>query len=96
MAPDTTEQPYYLVPNLRALDTTAMEIELNSHAWVQPIIIEDEDLQFGGKALSAWYEEERKRLSSYSDEEERRGRQRVRLLLPPWSLWLPETEEPES
>jgi hypothetical protein len=75
MASGTTEQQYYLVQNAR-------EIELNSHAWVQPIVIEDEDLQFGGKSLSTWYEEERKRLSSYSDEEERRGRQRVCLFLP--------------
>jgi hypothetical protein len=78
MASGTSEQTYYLVPNLHAIDPTAREMELNSQAWVQPIIIEDEDLQFGGKSLSTWYEEERKRLSSYSDEEERRGRQRHR------------------
>ena len=79
MASGTTEQSYYLVPNLRAIDPSARELELNSHTWVQPIMIEDEDLQFGGKSLSTWYEEERKRQSSYSDEEERRGRQRVRF-----------------
>lgn len=42
-------------------------------------VIEDDDLTFGGKPLSAWYEEDRRRLSnSGKDEEERRGRQRER------------------
>ncbi|KAJ6440629.1 aminotransferase [Purpureocillium lavendulum] len=83
------EATYYLVPNLRALDPSAREVDLNAHTWVQPIIIEDEDLQFGGKSLSAWYEEERRRLSSGSSDdgneqtdrnydEERRGRERTR------------------
>lgn len=48
--------------------------------WIEPISIDDDDLTFGGKPLSTWYEEERQRLSSGSgsDEEERRGRQRHR------------------
>ena len=57
------------------------------HAWVQTIDIDDEDLMFGGKSLSAWYEEDRQRLSSggsddgrteNSQDEEPRGRERVR------------------
>ncbi|KAK5989498.1 hypothetical protein PT974_11021 [Cladobotryum mycophilum] len=59
---------------------------VDAHNWIQPIIIiEDEDLMFGGKTLSAWYEEDRSRLSGSSDdghqshsEEERRGRERER------------------
>ncbi|OWT43315.1 hypothetical protein VFPPC_17522 [Pochonia chlamydosporia 170] len=80
------ESTYYLVPNHLGLDPSAREADFNSHSWVQPIVIEDEDLMFGGKSLSAWYEEDRRRLSSGSDdgrtehsqEEERRGRERVR------------------
>jgi hypothetical protein len=83
MAP-ITDTPYYLVPNLRALDPSAREIELNAHTWIQPTLIEDEDLMFGGKSLSTWYEEERRRLSNATAEEERRGRQRVsRIALRP-------------
>ncbi|CEF75917.1 unnamed protein product [Fusarium graminearum] len=60
---------------------TTRNLLLLPYAWVQPTIIEDEDLTFGGKSLSAWYEEDRRRHSSgsnSSDEEERRGRERVR------------------
>lgn len=47
--------------------------------WVKPIIIEDDDLVFDGKALSTWYEKERRRQRDvYEDGEERRGRERVR------------------
>jgi hypothetical protein len=79
----STETYYYYVPNLQALDPTAREVDPSAYAWVQPTIIEDEDLTFGGKSLSAWYEEDRRRhssgsSSSSSDEEERRGRERVR------------------
>lgn len=53
-------------------------------AWVQATEIEDDDLQFSGKSLRDWYEEERKRLSrvacSSAQEEAHRGRQKVRLL----------------
>ncbi|KAJ6782308.1 hypothetical protein PWT90_09018 [Aphanocladium album] len=81
---------YYLVPNLRAIDPSAREVDLAAHSWVRPIVIEDEDLTFGGKSLSTLYEEERRRQSTgggsiagnSSDEdhceEERRGRERVR------------------
>lgn len=78
MASSTESTCYYLVPNLQALDPSAREVDASAYTWVQPTIIEDEDLTFGGKALSTWYEEERRRLSSGSDEEERRGRERVR------------------
>lgn len=89
MSPKSSEATYYLVPNLRALDPSASEVDLDAHAWIQPTVIEDEDLTFGGKSLSAWYEEERRRLSSGSSDdghgidqhahgEERRGRERTR------------------
>ncbi|KAM3534146.1 hypothetical protein MY4038_002536 [Beauveria bassiana] len=90
----TATTTYYMVPNLRAIDPSAREVDLSAHAWVRPIVIEDEDLMFGGKSLSTLYEEERRRQSaggggsiaggssSSSDEEnheeERRGRERVR------------------
>lgn len=48
----------------------------HSYGWMQPIEIEDDDLMFGGKSLSAWYEEERQAPAA-PVEEERRGRQRV-------------------
>jgi hypothetical protein len=90
MPPKTSEATYYLVPNLRAADPSAREVDLDAHSWVQPIVIEDEDLTFGGKSLSTLYEEERRRHSAASvggnssdeetvhREEERRGRERVR------------------
>ncbi|KAM3512090.1 hypothetical protein MY11210_004287 [Beauveria gryllotalpidicola] len=90
----TATTTYYMVPNLRAIDPSAREVDLSAHAWVRPIVIEDEDLMFGGKALSTLYEEERRRQSTGSGggggggggtssdeenhEEERRGRERVR------------------
>ncbi|KAG5999845.1 hypothetical protein E4U43_001830 [Claviceps pusilla] len=82
-----SEATYCLVPNLRALDPSAREVDPNSYSWVQPIDIDDDDLMFGGKSLSAWYEEDRRRLSSGSSddgrnesrhEEQPRGRERVR------------------
>ncbi|KAF7556763.1 hypothetical protein G7046_g6205 [Stylonectria norvegica] len=55
------------------------DVDISAYTWVQPTVIEDDDLMFGGKALSTWYEEERSRLSSGSESgEERRGRERVR------------------
>jgi len=73
-------QPYLLVPNLHIADPSAREIDLGSHPWMVATVIEDDDLTFGGKPLSAWYEEDRRRLSSSDpdEEEERRGRQRER------------------
>lgn len=72
------EMTYYIAPNLDTLDTSACEMDAGAHNWVQPIIIEDDDLTFGGKSLSAWYEEDRRRLSHSDGEEAQRGRERVR------------------
>ncbi|KAI1651324.1 hypothetical protein F4815DRAFT_448188 [Daldinia loculata] len=66
------ETLHYYLP-----DTNTREAELQKQGWMEPIVIDDEDLMFSGKSLSAWYEEERKSISSPA-EEERRGRQRVR------------------
>lgn len=68
--PSSNEYTYYTL--------TTREVDISAYTWVQPTIIEDDDLMFGGKSLSTWYEEERSRLSSGSDGEERRGRERVR------------------
>lgn len=46
------------------------------YQWIEPISIDDDDIMWGGKSLSAWYEEERRRVRACSGEE-RRGRQRV-------------------
>jgi hypothetical protein len=49
--------------------------------WMMATVIEDDDLMFGGKPLSAWYEEDRMQSmgsDADADEEERRGRQRER------------------
>lgn len=50
-----------------------------SDSWVPVTEIDDDDLQFGGKSLCEWYEEDRRRLShgSSSEDEAPRGRQRV-------------------
>ncbi|KAI1733918.1 hypothetical protein F4680DRAFT_368158 [Xylaria scruposa] len=77
--PPSEDAQYYYLP----------EVDVNSsdgqhggygHAWMEPIVIDDEDLMFGGKSLSAWYEEERQSLNYPIEEEqeERRGRQRIR------------------
>lgn len=77
---------YYLVPtNYQALDPSASEVDASATPWVQPIDIDDDDLTFGGKPLSTWYEEDRRRLSSSGTddgEDERRGRERVRRSYP--------------
>ncbi|KAK0610773.1 hypothetical protein B0T14DRAFT_570705 [Immersiella caudata] len=73
-------QPYLFVPNLHVADPAVREIDLESCPWMIATVIEDDDLTFGGKPLSAWYEEDRRRLSSGNDEEERRGRQRERAI----------------
>ncbi|KAI1087906.1 hypothetical protein F5B19DRAFT_473691 [Rostrohypoxylon terebratum] len=58
-------------------DTNAQEIEFQKQGWLEPIVIDDDDLMFGGKSLSAWYEEGRQSVSFPAAEEEQRGRQRV-------------------
>jgi hypothetical protein len=75
MAAGTT-QPYQVV-----YDPATGEIsDLDSHSgWMAATIIEDDDLMFGGKPLSAWYEEDRRQsMGSEADEERTRGRQRER------------------
>ncbi|KAI0966081.1 hypothetical protein F4678DRAFT_466872 [Xylaria arbuscula] len=69
------EAQYYYLP-----DVEGPAEQHGSHAWMEPIVIDDDDLMFGGKSLSTWYEEERQSLSyPIEDEhEERRGRQRMR------------------
>jgi hypothetical protein len=57
-------------------EANAQEAQAANYGWMEPIVIED-DLMFGGKSLSTWYEEERRSLHAPA-EEERRGRQRVR------------------
>ena len=75
MAPQANDTTYYVAPAMRG------EIELGPHSWIQATIIDDDDLSYGGKSLSTWYEEDRRRLSGCS-EEESRGRQRVSFFSP--------------
>ncbi|KAI0397189.1 hypothetical protein F5Y17DRAFT_13481 [Xylariaceae sp. FL0594] len=65
---------YYFLPDV---DMSSEEASL---AWMEPIVINDEDLTWGGKSLSAWYEEERQSADFVMEEEqeEHRGRQRIR------------------
>lgn len=84
-----SEQPYYFIPNMQSFDPSR-EAEWQSQPWMMATIIEDDDLTFGGKSLSTWYEEDRRRCSlgdddgengrpaEFVEEEERRGRQRDR------------------
>lgn len=77
-SPNHTPQPRMVVHNLYIPDSAADEIDLNNHPWMMATVIDDDDLMFGGKPLCAWYEEDRRMLSSAMDEEETRGRQRER------------------
>lgn len=89
--PVGTEQPYYFIPNMQSFDSSREAEEWQSQQpWMMATIIEDDDLCFGGKPLSTWYEEDRRRCSfgddeeesgrpaEFAEEEERRGRQRDR------------------
>ncbi|KAL1838054.1 hypothetical protein VTJ49DRAFT_3102 [Mycothermus thermophilus] len=80
--PGRRSQTRTVVPNLYIPDPSVSvdELDLPSPSWMVATVIEDDDLMFGGKPLCAWYEEDRRRLSSESviDEEETRGRQRER------------------
>lgn len=61
--------------------TTDTRHTASSQHWMYATIIEDGDLMYGGKPLSAWYEEERRRQRvSLADslEQDRRGRSRER------------------
>ncbi|KAM0282041.1 hypothetical protein ACHAQH_003247 [Verticillium albo-atrum] len=78
MAPGSSEhQSYYRSSGHHSAATRP--IGANPDTWIQVTEIDDDDLQFGGKSLSEWYEEERRRQShGCSSDEEERGRQRVR------------------
>lgn len=63
-------------------DAYAAQASQAASQWMKVIPIEDDDLTFGGKPLSDWYEEDRRRYSSSSlespDEAQQRGRTRQR------------------
>ncbi|RYP38607.1 hypothetical protein DL767_002543 [Monosporascus sp. MG133] len=82
------DTPYYFVP-----DADEQAAKVQGYGWMKPIIIDDDDLMFGGKSLSTWYEEERQSLS-ISVEEERRGRQRGRSELQHPNPWEGDTRFP--
>ena len=76
---------YYVISDVRTLDN--QEVDLSSHFWQFPTIIDDVDITFDGTPLCDLYEEDRRRFSSTSssseeDEEETRGRQRVSAVAP--------------
>jgi hypothetical protein len=56
--------PYLLPPNLYVTEAAGPEADLAAQPWMMATVIEDDDLMFGGKSLSAWYEEERLRQSA--------------------------------
>lgn len=65
----------------------ATQASYNTNTWMTVIPIEDDDLTFGGKPLSDWYEEDRRRYSSESfevppEQQEARGRTRQRAYEP--------------
>ncbi|KAH6695748.1 hypothetical protein F5X68DRAFT_31986 [Plectosphaerella plurivora] len=70
MAPGSSNQQTVCRPQHGAAAT--------SDTWVTVTEIDDDDLQFGGKSLCEWYEEDRRRLSNGSEDEAPRGRQRAR------------------
>ncbi|KAI0545359.1 hypothetical protein F4679DRAFT_588568 [Xylaria curta] len=74
--PPSEDAQYYYLPD----NSSDGQHGSYGQAWMEPIVIDDEDLMFGGKSLSAWYEEERQSLNYPIEEEqeERRGRQRIR------------------
>jgi hypothetical protein len=76
--PNHTPQPRMVVQNLYIPDAAADEIDLANQPWMMATVIDDDDLMFGGKPLCAWYEEDRRMLSSAMDDEEPRGRPRER------------------
>jgi hypothetical protein len=81
MAP--SQQQYQDRSYLVLSDVDPRDLNFQSSQWQYATVIDDFDITFGGKPLSALYEEDRRRLSAASttsndDEEERRGRQRVR------------------
>jgi hypothetical protein len=68
MVLEPSDSPYSLVSNLQAMVPSASEIDRHRRIWTLPIKIEDDDVKFGGKTLSTWHEEQRRRLcGSYYD-----------------------------
>ncbi|KKF95101.1 hypothetical protein CFO_g2539 [Ceratocystis platani] len=67
-------------PATHYMDTAEayLDFENADFSWMGATIIDDDDLMFSGKPLCAWYEEDRQRFSNPYDEEEHRGRERVR------------------
>lgn len=57
----SSELIYYSIANLQALDPSVPRVDLNAYAWIQVTVIDDTDLTYRGKSLSAWFEEERRR-----------------------------------
>ncbi|KAL5606941.1 hypothetical protein BROUX41_003316 [Berkeleyomyces rouxiae] len=55
-----------------------LDLENADFSWMGATVIDDDDLMFGGKPLCAWYEEDRQRFSNPYEDEEHRGRERVR------------------
>ncbi|KYK58092.1 hypothetical protein DCS_05105 [Drechmeria coniospora] len=51
---------YCLHVNLSVLDSSAHLADIDGRTWACPIDIDDQDLTFRGKSLSAWYEERRR------------------------------------
>jgi len=73
-----SSQAHLIESHLGTADPSAAQKDMRTH-WMAATVIEDDDLMFGGKSLSTWYEEERRRQSLGSDAApERRGRQRQR------------------
>jgi hypothetical protein len=68
-------QAYYTMPDLHTSTPS------DAGTWTAVTVIDDNDLMFGGKSLSAWYEEDRSQQGASSDvkvDHERRGRSRER------------------
>lgn len=66
-------QAYFVASNINATGSAG------TGNWMVATVIDDNDLMFGGKSLSAWYEEDRCRQGeSGKVEQERRGRSRER------------------
>ncbi|KAG5969663.1 hypothetical protein E4U58_001243 [Claviceps cyperi] len=75
------ETAYTLVSDLHVPEPPTRQVDRSWCRWVQPIAIDDEDITFCGKSLSAWYEEDRRqRLRSMGllHDEPSRGRERDR------------------
>jgi hypothetical protein len=68
-----SSQTYFFAPNINATGPSG------TGNWMVATVIDDNDLMFGGKSLSAWYEEDRCRQgASTKVDQERRGRSRER------------------